>query len=356
MVFLFFYFKIITFIIIRSIFSYLLVKEAGFIEAAATFAGGLAVFLFGLNYMRQALVNVNGERIRKFVAKTAGNKFKALITGIVITTFIQSSSGVTAIVVALVSSGIMTMYQGIMVMIGANIGTTTTAFLFAFQLEKYSLLIVFSGFLLNYFKNIKLNRIGDVLTGLGLLLLGINIMNSFYARLAESEIIHYILRFSRSRLAGFSIGTIISALLQSSSGTINIVQNLYAIGAVSLPTAVSLMLGANLGTTVASLIAAVSASREAKTSVNVNIAFNLIGGIVFIVLLTPFCSLLMCLKTNTALIPNDKIMIAYAHMIYNILATVVFYLFCDTIIEKIIGKRRTTWLFWKKIDNDVIIC
>ena len=171
MVFLFFYFKIITFIIIRSIFSYLLVKEAGFIEAAATFAGGLAVFLFGLNYMRQALVNVNGERIRKFVAKTAGNKFKALITGIVITTFIQSSSGVTAIVVALVSSGIMTMYQGIMVMIGANIGTTTTAFLFAFQLEKYSLLIVFSGFLLNYFKNIKLNHIGDVLTGLGLLLL-----------------------------------------------------------------------------------------------------------------------------------------------------------------------------------------
>ncbi|NLM31787.1 MAG: Na/Pi cotransporter family protein [Acholeplasmataceae bacterium] len=306
------------------------------------------MFLFGLNYMRQALVRVSGDRIKTFVGKAAGNKFRALITGIVITTFIQSSSGVTAIVVALVSAGIMTMYQGIMIMIGANIGTTTTAFLFAFQIEKYGLLIVFFGFFLSYFKNNKLKRAGDVLTGLGLLLLGINIMNSFYANLSRSNIIDYIMRFSRNRFASFFIGTAVSALLQSSSGTINIVQNLFAIDAVNLAAAVSLVLGANLGTTIASLVAAVSATKEAKTAVNVNIAFNLIGGVVFVIFLLPFCDLLTYLKTHSSLIPNKKIMVAYSHLLYNIAATVIFYFLYDSLITKIIKRQENINLNFPK--------
>ena len=302
-----------------------------------TFVGGLSVFLFGLNYMRESLIKISSNRIKKFISSAAGNKFRALITGITITSFIQSSSGVTAIVVALVSVNLMTMHQGIMVMIGANIGTTTTAFLFALHIENYSLIIIFVGFFLNYFNNLKLKRIGEVITGLGLLFLGIYIMNSFYATIAASDkIIYYTMRFSNNRTTSFFLGTVISAIIQSSSGTINIIQNLYFINAINLKSAISIMLGANLGTTIASLIVAISSTKEAKTAINVNIVFNLIGGIVFLIFLIPFCKFLTLLETSTTLIFNKKIMIAFSHLFYNIATTMIFYFLYDYTIQKFI--------------------
>ncbi|MDD4076945.1 MAG: Na/Pi symporter [Bacilli bacterium] len=301
------------------------------------FVGGLSIFMFGLNHMRESLIKISSERIKKFIASAAGSKLKALITGVVITVFIQSSSGVTAIVVALVSANLMTMYQGIMVMIGANIGTTTTAFLFALHIENYSLIIIFIGFFLNYFNNLKLKHLGEVITGLGLLFLGIYIMNSFYANIAASDkAVYYTMLFSGNRITSFLTGTVISALIQSSSGTINIVQNLYFINAINLTSAVSLVLGANLGTTIASLIVAISSTKEAKTAINVNIVFNLIGGVIFMIFLRPYCNFLSFLECKTPLILNKKIMIAYSHLLYNIIATIIFYFSYDRIISKLV--------------------
>src|SRR5690554_4385940 len=176
------------------------------IKGIMFFVGGLSIFLFGLNYMREALIKISSQRIKKFISSAASNKFRALVTGIVASTFIQSSSGVTAIVVALVSSNLMTIYQGIMVMIGANIGTTTTAFIFTLQIENYSLFIVFTGFFLSYFNNSKINRIGEILIGLGLLFLGIYIMNNFYKSfMATDTIINYTMKFSNNRITSFVV-------------------------------------------------------------------------------------------------------------------------------------------------------
>lgn len=297
------------------------------------FTGGLAVFLFGLNYMREALLKINGARIKKFIIAAAGNKFKALITGIVITALIQSSSGVTAFVIALISSGLMTLPQGIMVMIGANIGTTTTAFIFTLQIENYCFIIIFIGFILGYFRNINVARVGNIIVGFGFLFLGIYIMNFFYEMLAENkEILNYFILFSDNRFSAFTIGALVSALIQSSSGTINFVQNLYAINALSLTGAIGIMLGANLGTTVASLIYTVSSTKEVKTAININIIFNLIGGIIFLIILHPFCSLLQYIRLHTLLITNDKIMIAYSHLFYNVATTIIFYVFYEKIM------------------------
>jgi len=299
------------------------------------FIGGLSVFLFGLNYMRDALIKISGQKLKHFISIAVGSKFKALLTGIVITTLIQSSSGVSAIVIALISANLITMTQGVMVMIGANIGTTTTAFLFTLQIENYSFIIIFIGYIFSCFKKPLINNIGSSITGFGLLFLGIYIMNFFYSHLSSSpSIINYFIYFSNNRFTSFLTGTLVSALIQSSSGTINLIQNLFFINIIDLKTAVSFMLGANLGTTLASLLFSVSSTRVAKNAVYINILFNLFGGIIFIIILIPFCNFLLFFQNHSSFIINNKILIAFSHLFYNVVSSIIFYFIYDLFFLK----------------------
>ncbi|HHZ11199.1 MAG TPA: Na/Pi cotransporter family protein, partial [Acholeplasmataceae bacterium] len=244
-------------------------------------AGGLTLFLFGLNLMRSALIKLNNEKLKGILSKATGSNFRALITGILATVLVQSSSGVTAISVALICADLLTLSQGLMIMIGANIGTTATAFIFTLQIEKFSLVFVILGYILLLSRKERISTIGTMIVGFGILFLGIDIMNAGLSFISESRyFLNMMLLLSENALNSFLGGALISALLQSSSVTIGLSQNLYAIGAIGLKPAVGIMLGANVGTAVASLVVAVSSTKEAKAALYVNVLFNLVGGVI----------------------------------------------------------------------------
>ncbi|NLD26380.1 MAG: Na/Pi cotransporter family protein [Acholeplasmataceae bacterium] len=282
--------------------------------------------------MRESLIKANNQKLRKLLQKATGNKFKALLTGILTTFLIQSSSGVTAIVVALMGANILSLSQGVMVMIGSNIGTTTTAFIFTLHIEKYSLLFVIIGYFFMMFKKRKLQNLGNILIGFGFLFLGIDIMNIGFERIIGTNLFTNLLfLLSNNRFTALLGGTLISAAIQSSSATIGISQTLYELNSITIKVAVSIMLGANIGTTIASLIAAVSASKEAKAAVYVNIFFNLVGALLFLIFLDPFCDVLGYLEV---FIKDKKMTIAYAHLLFNIISTIVFYFIFDKIVRR----------------------
>lgn len=275
--------------------------------------------------MRDSLISISSKRLKKAIEKATGSKLKAILTGILTTVLIQSSSGVTAIVVVFMSANLLSFSQGVMIMIGANIGTTATAFIFSLNIENYYLLLIILGFILNIIKNRKTNIIGNASIGLGILFLGLNLMEQAFTVFANST---WFLRatfwIASSSILGVLGGAFLSALIQSSSATIGIVQNLYMINAISLPAAISIMLGANIGTTIASLIVSVSATKPAKQAIYVNIVFNAIGGIIFLIFLMPFSSFLIFLEKYKFIIPNKKITIAYSHFIFNLISALIF--------------------------------
>lgn len=298
--------------------------------------------MFGLNLMRESLIKINNDKLRKVIAKATGSKFKALLTGIITTALIQSSSGVTAIVVAFMSADIIGFTQGVMIMIGANIGTTLTAFIFSLNIESYSLVIIAIAYVLNFFKSNKIKSLSSTLIGLGILFQGITFMNEAFAQIADSPFFFLITMFiSKNSILGFIGGAILSALIQSSSATIGIVQNLYYLEIINLQSAVSIMLGANAGTTIASLIVAIGANSIAKKAINVNILFNVIGGVVFLIFMEPFIFFLKILESNPNIITNTKLTIAYSHLIYNIVSSIIFFFLYNYIFKKRYEKSLT---------------
>lgn len=275
--------------------------------------------------MRESLIKINSKRLSKAIEKATGSKLKAILTGMFTTVLIQSSSGVTAIVVAFMSANLLSFSQGVMIMIGANIGTTATAFIISLNIENYYLLLIVVGFIFNIIKNRKANIIGNATIGLGFIFLGLNLMNQAFTVYANST---WFLRatfwIANSSILGVLGGAGLSALIQSSSATIGIVQNLYMINAISLPAAISIMLGANIGTTIASLIVSVSATKPAKQAIHVNIIFNVLGGVIFLIFLIPFSKFLIFLEKYKFIIPNKRITIAYSHFIFNIISALIF--------------------------------
>lgn len=311
--------------------------------------GGLSLFLFGLNLMRESLIKINSKRLKTLIEKATQSKIKAIFTGFIASSMIQSSSGVTAIVIALISANLMSFSQGIMIMIGANVGTTTTAFIFTLDIERYSLLIIFIGFFLTYFNNKKIKITGNTIIGFGILFFGIFLMNQAFTYFSNSnEFLYITMMISKNGFTGVVGGTIVSALIQSSSATINIVQNLYALKAIELKSAISIMLGANVGTTIASLIPAIGSSKDAKQTVYINILFNIIGAVFFLIILIPFSNLMLYME-KAFFISNPKITVAYSHFIFNIISTVIIYFFIDLIINYTNKNHLTTMYSYDKI-------
>lgn len=316
-------------------------------------AGGLTLFLFGLNLMRSALIKLNNEKLKGILSKATGSKFRALITGILATVLVQSSSGVTAISVALICADLLTLSQGLMIMIGANIGTTATAFIFTLQIEKFSLVFVILGYILLLSRKERISTIGTMIVGFGILFLGIDIMNAGLSFISESRyFLNMMLLLSENALNSFLGGALISALLQSSSVTIGLSQNLYAIGAIGLKPAVGIMLGANVGTAVASLVVAVSSTKEAKAALYVNVLFNLVGGAIFLIVISPFSKLIALLE---GFIPNKKLSIAYSHLIFNVLTAFLFFFIHDKVVLFVQKRLNSRNKLTEKKHYDMII-
>ena len=227
--------------------------------------GGLALFLYGMQMMSQGLEAAAGNRMKQILEKLTANRIMGVVLGAVITAVIQSSSATTVMVVGFVNSGLMTLSQAVWIIMGANIGTTITGQLIALDAGAVAPMIAFIGVVLIVFlKNEKSHYIGGILAGLGILFIGMDMMSASMSPLAESDSFINILTRFENPILGILAGMVFTALIQSSSASVGILQALAASGIVSLNSAAYILFGQNIGTCITALLASVGTNRNAK--------------------------------------------------------------------------------------------
>lgn len=281
------------------------------------FVGGLGIFLFGIKYMGDGLKLSAGDKLRDILDRFTTNPFMGVLAGIVVTVLLQTSSGTTVLTIGLVNAGFMTLRQAIAIIMGANIGTTTTAFIIGIDIVAYALPIIAIGtFLIFFFKNKKINYLGQTIFGFGALFYGMDLMGNGMRPLRSSETFFELTQsMSEIPLLGVAIGTIFTVIVQSSSATIGVLQSLYAEGAVSLNAALPVLFGDNIGTTITAVIASIGASVAAKRAAATHVIFNLFGTIIFLMILPLFTSFISWI--SDVLLLEPKMQIAFAHGIFN---------------------------------------
>lgn len=287
------------------------------------FIGGIGIFLLGIKFMGEGLQKSAGDRLRDILDRFTTNPFLGVLAGIIVTILIQSSSGTTVLTVGLVNAGFMTLRQAIGVIMGANIGTTATAFIIGINISEYSLPILAAGcFLIFFFSNQKVVAIGQAVFGFGALFFGLDLMGSGMKPLSTLDAFHDLtLRMSEDPILGVAIGTILTLIVQSSTATIGILQQLFADGSISLNAALPVLFGDNIGTTITAVLAAIGASVAAKRAAFTHVVFNLLGAIIFLMFLGVFTSYVGNLQSYLDL--NEKMTIAFAHGSFNIMNTII---------------------------------
>ena len=228
--------------------------------------GGLALFLFGIEFMGDGLKSIAGSKLSDYIDKYTNKPWKGMLVGAIITVFIQSSSATSAIAISFVRAGLMTLEQSVGIIIGANIGTTVTSFLIGLKVEAFALYFVFLGVLVFLFaKRKKIVYGGQILLGFGMLFFGLRLMGDELSMLGQTEMFASLAAaMAKQPILGLLTGVVMTALVQSSSAMIGIVQKIYDAGALSLTAALPLVLGANIGTTITAVIASIGGSISAK--------------------------------------------------------------------------------------------
>lgn len=294
--------------------------------------GGIGMFLYGMTMMSTGLKNAAGNNLRVILEKATSNRFMAIGVGCLVTLMIQSSSATDVMVIGFVNSGLMTLYQAIGVIMGANIGTTITAQLTAFNLSAYAPLILFIGAIMYLFMKKALVRdIGSVIMGFGMLFQGIGIMKAAIAPLSESQSFIHILEGLSNPILAILFGVAFTALLQSSSSSIVIFQAFVVQGILAYDTAVYLVIGAAIGSVTPNLLASLTANRNGKRSALLNLCFNLIRAIILATLITIFPQILRLIQS---LSPGDVgRQIANTHTIFAITAVLIELPFSNLIVK-----------------------
>ncbi|WP_100617918.1 Na/Pi cotransporter family protein [Bacillus cereus] len=303
------------------------------------FIGGLGIFLFGIKYMGDGLQQAAGDRLRDILDRFTTNPLMGVLAGMLVTVLIQSSSGTTALTVGLVSAGFMTLRQAIGVIMGANIGTTVTAFIIGIKIGEYALPVMAIGaILLFFFKNKKVHSVGQVVFGFGMLFFGLELMSAGMKPLRSLESFQELtVSMSDNPILGIVVGTVFTLIVQSSSATIGILQELFGQGAIDLQAALPVLFGDNIGTTITAVLAAIGTSIAARRAALVHVIFNIIGTIIFTILLIPFTSLIQYFQTSLNL--NPEMTIAFAHGTFNVTNTIIQFPFIAVlawIVTKII--------------------
>lgn len=297
--------------------------ELNWQEMLFQFLGGLGIFLFAIKYMGDGLQKAAGDRLRDILDKYTTNPFMGVLVGIIVTVLIQSSSGTTVITVGLVSAGFMNLRQAIGVIMGANIGTTITAFIIGFDVGGYALPIMAVGaFLLFFFKKNKVQNLGEVIFGFGGLFLGLELMSDGMKPLREmTAFTDFTLSMSDSPFVGVMAGTIFTLIVQSSSATVAILQGLYAENLLSLQGSLPVLFGDNIGTTITAVLASLGASIAAKRAAATHVLFNVVGALIFLILLAPFTLYIEWISGVLNL--EYKMQIAFAHGSFNVANTII---------------------------------
>ncbi len=320
--------------------------------------GGLAIFLFGMDQMSDALKAVAGERMKVVLAKLTTNRFMGAITGAFVTAVIQSSSVTTVLVVGFITAGLMSLAQSIGVIMGANIGTTVTAQIVAFKVTKAALLMVAVGFTMMFFSHQdRIKQYGAMLMGLGLVFFGMAVMSDAMKPLRSYQPFLDLMVTMENPLVGILIAAAFTGLIQSSSATTAIVIVMATQGFITLPAGIALAFGANIGTCVTALLASIGKPREAVRAAAVHILFNVFGVLIwlgFIDYLAAFVTLIS--PTSEGLSGTEKLaseaprQIANAHTVFNVANTVIFIWFTGPmarLVERLVPD--------KPLDEKVIV-
>ena len=295
--------------------------------------GGLAIFIFGMNMMSESLQKAAGEKMKKILGILTVNPVMGVLAGTIATAVMQSSSATTVMVIGFVSAGLMTLKQGISVILGANIGTTMTAQLLAFNISDYIFVIIFVGFIVSFvFKSEKIKSIGQTIFAFGLLFEGIQIMSSVMKPLAASSVfINMIDHVSGMPVLGVLVGTLMTLVVQSSSATIAVLQNFAAQAGpdgvssiIGLAGAIPVLLGDNIGTTITALLACIGQSRDAKRTALAHCTFNITGAFLFIWFVKPYAHFIQAISTKGPEVEVIARQIANAHTIFNITMTLIW--------------------------------
>lgn len=302
----------------------------GFLQIASLL-GGLALFLMGMKMMSDGLEQTAGDKMKTVLEKLTSNRFLGVGVGAGITAVIQSSSATTVMVVGFVNSGLMTLRQAIWVIMGANVGTTITGQLIALDVGVIAPLIAIVGVVFIVFlKSKKLHHWGYILAGLGILFMGMNMMSDSMSGLRDSqEFVNVVTNLSNPAL-GILAGAVFTAIIQSSSASVGILQALAMSGAISLSSSVYVLFGQNIGTCITAVLASVGTSRNARRTTVIHLLFNITGTIIFtiICMLTPFTDFMQSITPD-----NPAAQIANVHTIFNIVTTLILLPF-GTLLEK----------------------
>lgn len=297
-------------------------------------AGGLGLFLFGIRTMGDGLENAAGAKLKRMLEVLTGNRFLAVLVGFVVTAIIQSSTATTVMVVGFVNAGMMTLAQAVGVIMGANIGTTVTSLLIALNFSSVAAASVLVGVILMLAsKKTLVKNLGSIFTGFGLLFLGIDLMSDSMAPLRESAgFMNFIVAVSDSPLRplfGILLGIVMTAVLQSSSASVGVLQTLAMQGLVPLKFSVFVLFGQNIGTCLTALFSTVGAKKNSKRAAVIHLLFNLIGTGIFILiaLLTPYVEWIEKLS------PDPMAQIAISHIVFNIVSTVVMFPFAKVLVK-----------------------
>ncbi|MCK5762008.1 MAG: Na/Pi cotransporter family protein, partial [Candidatus Izimaplasma sp.] len=309
--------------------------------------GGLGIFLYGINLMGDSLKALAGSKLKVIIEKTTNTPIKGVFVGIIITGLIQSSSGTTALTVGLVRAGLMTLPQAIGIILGANIGTTVTSLLLGLPIKEYALPIMAVGsFLIFFINSKKYKQLGAVFLGFGMLFYGLDIMGGALKGLASlPEFKAALQAVGDVPILGLFVGAGTTAIIQSSSATIGILQELYTTGAIPLVGAVAIVFGDNIGTTVTAVFASIGGSIAAKRTALAHVLFNLLGSLVFMLLIIPYTAFIQLLEDqfiDVAVANNLKLTISFAHMGFNIINTLIFFFLI----------KQLVWMVTKIIKGD----
>lgn len=283
--------------------------------------GGLALFLYGMQMMSNGLEAAAGNKMKSILEKLTSNRIKGVLVGAVITAVIQSSSATTVMVVGFVNSGLMTLQQAVWIIMGANIGTTITGQLIALDIGAIAPLFAIIGVgAIMFSKNEKVHHISSIIAGLGILFIGMDMMGAAMEPLQESEaFINLMTQFSNP-LLGILVGAVFTAIIQSSSASVGILQALAATGMIPLSSAVYVLFGQNIGTCITAVLASIGTKVNARRTTVIHLMFNIIGTAIFTVIcmVTPYVSLV------ESITPGDPVaQIANAHTIFNIVTTLI---------------------------------
>lgn len=288
--------------------------------------GGVGLFLFGIKLMGESLQDLAGDRMRRLISALTSSPVKGVIVGALITALIQSSSATTVMTASFVHAGLMTLKQSVGVIMGAAIGTTITAQLIAFKIQEFALPLIGFGMLFAVFGRSKRQKfIGNCIVGFGLLFVGMQTMENAMFFLRDRQDI--FLAFQHHPMLGVLAGTVLTMLVQSSSATVGLTIVMASQGLLTIDSAIPILFGDNIGTTITAVLASVGLNRSARQSALAHVLFKVIGVLLFLAFLGPFRQLVLLTSTDIAR------QLANAHTIFNVLNTLLFLPFVEPFVR-----------------------